>query len=66
MSETMEKAVRHRQKHRNSGRLKSCVEKEIEEEEKKKAGWEKEVSDLAKHKTAAEAASEKASKNLKG
>ena len=37
----------------------SCVEKELEEEEQKKTAWEKEVSDLAKHQTAAEAASAK-------
>ena len=60
MEETMEKAVRHRQKHRNSGRLKRCVEKEIEDEEKKKTEWEKLVSDLAEQKTAAESAAGKA------
>ena len=56
----MERAVRHLQKNRNSGRLKGCVKKELEEEEKKKTAWEKEVSDLAEHQIAAEAASTKA------
>ena len=61
----MERAVRHLQKHRNSGRLKGCVEKELEEEEKKKTAWEKEVSDLAEHQIAAEAASTKACEKLR-
>ena len=56
----MERAVRHLQRNRNSGRLKSVVEKELEEEEEKKTAWEKEVSDLAEHQIAAEAASAKA------
>ena len=60
MSETMEKAVRHSQKHSNSGRLKSCVEVELEAEVKEKKEWEKEVSDLADDQTAAEVASTKA------
>ena len=65
MSETMERAVRHRQQHRNSGRLKGCVEKELEADEKKKTEWEKEVSDLAKHQTAAEAAPTRACKKFR-
>ena len=65
MFETMERAVRHLQKNRNSGRLKSCVENELKEEEKKKTAWEKEVSDLAEHQIAAEAASTKACEKLR-
>ena len=49
MSDMMERAVRHLQKNRNSGRLKSVVERELEEEGEKKNAWEKEVSDLAEH-----------------
>ena len=41
MSEPMERAVRHLQKNRNSGRLKSVVESELEEEGEKKNAWEK-------------------------
>ena len=54
MSEPMERAVRHLQKNRNSRRLKSRAEKELEEEEEKKTAWEKELSDLAEHQIAAE------------
>ena len=65
MSETMERAVRHLQKNRNSGRLKSVVESELEEEGEKKNAWEKEVSDLEKHQIAAAAASAEASRKLR-
>ena len=61
----MERAVRHLQKNRNSGLLKSVVERELEEEEEKKTAWEKEVSDLAEHQIAAEAASTKACKKFR-
>ena len=53
MSETMERAVRHLQKNCNSVRLKSVVERELEEEGEKKTAWEKEVSDWAEHQIAA-------------
>ena len=65
MSESMERAVRHRQKNRNSGRLKSVVASELEEEVVKKNAWEKEVSDLEKHQTAAAAATADANRKLR-
>ena len=65
MSEPMERAVRHRQKNRNSGRLKSVVASELEEEVVKKNAWEKEVSDLEKQLTAAAAATADANRKLR-
>ena len=65
MSEPMKRAVRHLQKNRNSGRLKSVVASELEEEVVKKNAWEKEVSDLEKHQTAAAAATADTNRKLR-